>query len=147
MTLISRLWEDEKLPIKDGLYFADGKSFSIKLKFNGSMRIESINEFDLEALYMCDPEWITNIDITKIERLQNGYYFCCGEGANGSEGFFALLNSGKKLLWVAYFEELNPFCDFVVRENAVIIKSTSGATIDLDLCNPKAMAIISEVAL
>jgi hypothetical protein len=147
MNLISKLWKEEKLPIRNGLYFANNKSFFIRLKFNDGVRIDVIKEFDLEAFHLSDPEWVTSIDITKIAQLEGGHYFCCGEGANGSEGFFALLDSEKNLLWVVYFEELNPFCDFTIQGNTAIVNSTSGIAISLDLVNPKTMAIISEAAL
>lgn len=142
MNLITNLWNAGRLPIKDGLYFSDGKSFFIKLKNDGKIFIDSLTECDLDSFHMSDPEWVTVIDVTKIERLATGEYFCGGEGANGSEGFFALLDSDKNLLWVTYFEELNPFFDFSVQKNKVKVKSTSGIIFDVDIDNPRNMKII-----
>lgn len=146
MNLITELWKNGKLPIKSGLYFADNKSFFIELNLNGDAKIDSIKEFDFESFYLSDPEWVTTIDITQIMQLEDGHYFCCGEGANGSEGFFSLLDSKKNLLWVVYFEESNPFSDFSIEKTTAMITSTSGVEIKLDLFNPKTMEVLSKTS-
>jgi hypothetical protein len=136
MTLISKLWEEKTLPIKDALYYGDGRSFFIKLKNENPTKIEIIEEFDLEDFYGKDRDWVTSIDITKEFNLTDGSYFCCGDGSNGSEGFFALLSAERKILWLIYLEFSNPFYDFYVEEHTAVVKSTSGLAIKINLKNP-----------
>lgn len=142
MNVILELWKHQKLPIKNGIYFRDEKSYIIKLKSSEDFHISGIYEFDLQTFYSSDPEWVTHIDITKEERLQQGGYFCSGEGASGAEGFFARLNSERDLLWVVYLEESNPFCNFTFKSNIAIVESTSGLKIELDINDPKTLKIV-----
>lgn len=137
MNLILKLWDEAKLLIRDGIYFADGRSFFVDVKHNGDMQIESIVSFDIESFFAADPEWVTSIDITKQAQLTDGSYFCCGEGSYGSEGFFAYLDDNKKLLWVIYFENLNPFNSFTIQQDKVIVESTSGVKLKLNLIDPR----------
>lgn len=138
--IIERLWKDGLLPAHDGIYFADGRSFSIKLKCSERVQIDALDEFDLMSL---DTDCVSHIDITRMELLQNGKHFCCGEGSSGADGFFALLNSEKKLLWAVFFDELNPFRNFFINGNIAIVKSTSNIQIRVDLEKPTALEIIS----
>jgi hypothetical protein len=142
MKLISRLWEAGTLPIKNGIYYADGRSLSLTIKRNENLEIKVGKQFSLEELYAIDPDYITNIDITKEKILPNDEYFCCGEGSSGAEGFFAYLDSNKKLLWVIYFEELNPFYDFTINDTSAIIKSTLDIQIKLNINNPLLLQIL-----
>lgn len=136
MNLISKLWEEKTLPIKDALYYGDGRSFFIKLKNENPTKIEIIEEFDLKDFYGKDQDWVTSIDITKEFNLNDGSYFCCGDGSNGSEGFFALLSAERKILWLIYLEFSNPFYDLYFEEHTAVVKSTSGLEIKINLKNP-----------
>jgi hypothetical protein len=143
MSVIAGLWQEQKLPVNDGLYFIEGRSLRILLEFDGNPNIQDMEEFDLGAFYMDDPGRVTRIYQTKVERLKNGQHFGCGCGAFGADGWFALLDSDQNLLWVAFFEELNPFHAFTVAHDTVIVRSTSDVKIKVDLRNPMNMEIIS----
>lgn len=47
MSKINELWNKEKLPIKDGIYFANGESFSFLTKFYPDIVIKKENHLVL----------------------------------------------------------------------------------------------------
>ncbi|OTQ57399.1 hypothetical protein B6D18_10210 [Gilliamella sp. A7] len=119
MSKINELWNKEKLPIKDGIYFANGESFSL---------VDFLNQ---------NPDCITHIDIFKKIKLQMGGTCLLGEGSHGSEGFIAYITSDEKLNWVIYFEESNPFINAVELSDAFLtVESSANYRIILDLKNP-----------
>ncbi|MGW0894937.1 hypothetical protein [Saccharopolyspora gregorii] len=131
MTKIQDLWNQWMLPIRDGIYGASGESFAARLSFSGGSKVEVLEEFSLDEMMENDPEEVTSIDITnKVE--WSGAYFFAGEGSYGSEGFFGRETSDGELMWVAYFEEGNPFRDIEVRDGVVGFTSTAGFTVYAD---------------
>ena len=137
MSKINELWNKEKLPIKDGIYFANGESFSFLAKFYPYVFIEKGESFSLVDFLNQNPDCITHIDIFKKIKLQMGGTCLLGEGSHGSEGFIAYITSDEKLNWVIYFEESNPFINAVELSNAFhIVESSANYRIILDLKNP-----------
>ncbi|GAA3357161.1 hypothetical protein [Saccharopolyspora gregorii] len=131
MTKIQDMWNQWTLPIKDGIYESSGESFAARLTFSGAAKVEVLEEFSLDEMMESDPEEVASIDITnKVE--WSGACFFAGEGAYGSEGFFGRETSDGELMWVAYFEEGNPFHDIEVCDGVVAFTSTAGFTIYAD---------------
>jgi hypothetical protein len=126
MTRIQDLWRDSRLPIEDGVYFADGRSYAVEIV--GSA-LRTLDEIDLAT------EWLTAIDITRHSPAPTGFV-CAGEGSHGSEGFFARLDADKRLVWVCYLSESNPFRELTVIGHELTAVSTSGLTITVDLNDP-----------
>lgn len=123
MSDITTLWSSARLPIEDGLYFADERGLRL------------VESFDLGELLAEDPEWLTSIDITR-EFCVPGGYACAGEGSHGSEGFFARLDENHSLIWVCYLAESNPFDELTVEASTLTATSTSGLSITLSLDDP-----------
>jgi hypothetical protein len=119
MSEIQELWRDGRLPIEDGVFFADGRSYAV----------------DLAEILAEDPDWLTSIDITR-EAPAPGGFVCAGEGSHGSEGFFARLDGDRNLVWVCYLSESNPFDRLTVTDGALTVVSTSGVTITVALDAP-----------
>ncbi|GAA1332472.1 hypothetical protein [Saccharothrix algeriensis] len=132
MSDITTLWSAARLPIEDGLYFADGRSYAVEADERGLRLVEA---FDLGELLTEDPEWLTSIDITKEIHVPGGYA-CAGEGSHGSEGFFARLDEDHSLIWVCYLSESNPFGELSVEASTLTATSTSGLSITLPLDDP-----------
>ncbi|MBW4717299.1 hypothetical protein [Saccharothrix obliqua] len=132
MSDITTLWASARLPIEDGLYFADGRSYAVEADELGLRLVEG---FDLGELLAEDPEWLTSIDITREIRVPGGYA-CAGEGSHGSEGFFARLDEDRTLIWVCYLSESNPFDELTVEASNLTATSTSNLSITLPLDNP-----------
>lgn len=135
---IERLWLAHNLPIRDGLYRADGSARGVRADSSALGHLVLLEPFDLEAFLLTSPEWLTSIDITIEEGLGDGSgYLCCGEGSHGSEGFFARLDLHKNLVWVVYLEDSNPFVEAVIDGPQATVKSTSGLCVTVSLASPQ----------
>lgn len=132
MSEIERLWAAGRLPIEDGVFFADGRSYAVDV--DGS-RLQVVEEVDVAEILAEDPEWLTSIDITR-EIPAPGGFVCAGEGSHGSDGFFARLDGEKRLVWVCYLSESNPFDHLAITGNTLTASSTSGVVITVDLDHP-----------
>jgi hypothetical protein len=132
MTEIVTLWQEGHLPIEDGVYFADGRSYAVDVVEG---RLSVVEPVDLAELLAEDPEWVTSIDITRKVPVSDGFV-CGGEGSHGSEGFFARLDPAERLVWVCYLAESNPVDELTVADGTLTVVSTSGVRITVDLVAP-----------
>lgn len=133
-SLIERLWLANNLPIKDGLYRADGAAYGVQVDASVEGGLRVLASFSLEEFLSQDPEWITWIDTTLEEQLPHGVgYLCCGEGSYGSEGFFGRLDQHKNLVWVVYIENSNPFVHISIGNSTATFISSEGVSITVDL--------------
>ncbi|WP_211762667.1 hypothetical protein [Kutzneria sp. CA-103260] len=128
LSQIERIWQDGRLPIVDGVFFVDGRSYAVDV---ADSALHVVGQVDLAE----DPEWLTSIDITR-EAPAPGGFVCAGEGSHGSEGFFARLDGDKRLVWVCYLSESNPFDQLALTGNTLTVSSTSGVVITVDLDEP-----------
>jgi hypothetical protein len=110
VSLITQLWSQGIAPGWDGLYRASGSAQAARVdgaKLSAFVLGESL---DLGSLLTQDPEWVTQIDICAEAKMPNGAgILVCGDGAHGSEGFFARLSAGRQLVWLVYLSNSNPF--------------------------------------
>lgn len=142
-SIITKLWEQELLPIKDAIYFSNGESCSCKIATYPSRSIEIGETFNLEDFHETHKQDVCHIDILKEIPLTNGGYSCVGEGSYGSEGFIAYLDKEKKLTWVIYSESSNPFIDITqVNDNTISARSSTDIKIIIDLENPQTLEFI-----
>ena len=70
MSKISELWNKGQLPTKDGVYFANGESFSFFANFYPNIFIKKGESFNLVDFLYQNPDDITNIDIFKKVEIQ-----------------------------------------------------------------------------
>lgn len=134
ISLIERLWLADNLPIQDGLYRADGAAYGVQVDASAKGGLKVLAQFRLEEFLSLHPDMVTSIDVTLERPLPDGTgYLFCGEGAYGSEGFFGLLDQHRKLAWVVYLEDSNPFVDAMVDDAGVTFLSTSGVSITVNL--------------
>lgn len=137
MSKINELWNKEKLPTKEGIYFANGESFSFLAKFYPHVFIKKGELFSLVDFLNENPDCITNIDILKKIEIQRGGTCLLGEGSYGSEGFIAYISPDEKLNWVIYFEKSNPFINAIELPDTFLeVESSTNYKIILDLKNP-----------
>lgn len=131
---ITRLWHAGNLPIRDGLYRADGATRAVRADTSARGGLALLDPFNLDAWLLANPEWCTCIDTTAELSLPNGSgYLCCGEGSYGSEGFFARISPDRTLAWVVYLEHSNPFFDAAIDGSNATVRSTSGLSITVSL--------------
>lgn len=137
MSKIVELWNEEELPIKDGIYFANGESFSLSVQFYPNLLIEKGKKFDLVSFLNENPDYLTSIDITKKIKMNTGEICLLSEGSYGSEGFIAYMTSDEHLKWVMYFEKSNPFINAIELPNRFLeVESSANYKIIIDLKNP-----------
>lgn len=137
MSKIIQLWNEEKLPIKDAVYFATGESIALSVQFYPKLLIEKGKKFDLNCFLKKEPDYLTNIDITKEVKINSCGKCYLGEGSYGSEGFIAYTKVNKELQWIIYFEKSNPFINAVEISNKLIeVESSANYKIIIDINNP-----------
>lgn len=137
MSKIGELWDEGVLPIKDGIYFSNGDSISLAVRFYPKQLIEKGDFFDLVSFLAENPDYLTNVDPTKIILLSNGDQCFLGEGSYGSEGFIAYKNLKGDLTWVMYFERSNPFINAKeLSNNRIEVESSGNYQIVIELDNP-----------
>lgn len=142
-SIISELWSQGLLPIKEAIYFSDGKAFSYKITSYPLPDIEKGESFDFVDFYNKNKDEVTCVDIMMNIRLSNGCYCCVGEGSYGSEGFIAYLDECNILIWVIYSEASNPFFNVVeCGGNTVIVESTANVKIRINIYNPMNLELI-----
>lgn len=134
---IVALWQEGQLPIEDGVFFADDRTYAVEVEDG---RLVAVEELDLAEVLAEDPTWVTTIDITGEVELPAGGFLCVGEGSHGSEGFFARLDEEHQLVWVCYLSESNPFKTVTYETSTATVTSTSGVTVTVDLDNPVHLA-------
>ena len=137
-SLIEGLWLAENLPIQDGLYRADGAVYGVQLDASIEGGLKILAPFSLEEFLSCHPDMVTSIDTTLEIPLPHSLgYVCCGEGSYGSEGFFGRLDQHRKLMWVVYLENSNPFVTASISDISATFTSSSGVSITVNLGNPE----------
>ncbi|BBE78320.1 MULTISPECIES: hypothetical protein [Enterobacteriaceae] len=135
--IISELWNQELLPIKDALYLSDGRAFSYKIASYPTPRVEKGESFDFVDFYNKNKDEVTSIDTIMNIKLSNGCYCCVGEGSYGSEGFIACLDKNKVLKWVIYSETSNPFFNiYEYEDDTILAESTANVKIKVNVNNP-----------
>ncbi|MDD1508789.1 hypothetical protein [Pseudomonas sp. CNPSo 3701] len=136
-SLIIKLWEHDLLPIKDGIYFSDGRAYSCTIRQHPRLSLENGPCFDLDAFHANNSDELTAIDGLKQIRLSNLGYCRVGEGSHGSEGFIAYLDSEQRLIWVIYAQQSNPFTQVGESPNGLITAiSTADIRLEIDVDEP-----------
>ena len=135
MVTIERLWAAEELPIRDGLYRAEGTSRSVRLDSTLPGGLAVLEKFDLDGFLCENPDDLTSIDVTldlPFSVAGTVCYLLCGEGSYGSEGFFGVLDESRNLVWVVYLEHSNPFITGNLGGTQLSVTSTAGLTLTVD---------------
>jgi hypothetical protein len=132
--VVVELWGKEQLPGWDGLYRAGGLSRVARFDPEVPGGLELGPEFDLVAQLEADPDWLSTIlGTTKKEIPDGSGHLAYGECANGSEGYFARLDTDENLVWVVHFENSNPFIEASVSDSTATFTTNLGLSVVIDL--------------
>jgi len=114
----------EKLPVFDGIYCGD-VIYEFAVENNGSQRkavriglSDSIKESYIPSV-VCTLYETTAENYMKLE---------CGEGAYGGIGFVCLSDMSGKIVFLACFEESNPFIHAVMEKDCISAVNNLGET-------------------
>ncbi|MEV0457906.1 hypothetical protein [Catellatospora methionotrophica] len=131
---IVELWSAGTVPACNGLYRADGTAWAVETDGPQLSQLVFGPPLDLAALLANDPEAVTVIDrFAEAELVDGSGYVCCGDGALGSDGFFARLDQGRSLVWVVSLTDSNPFGRIMVDGSAVRFVNNLGNCVVVDL--------------
>lgn len=139
MSRIVELWAAGDVPDWDGLYRADGSARAVGVASAALSRFDLGGPLDLEELLRGDPGGVTPYDIHPdcVAELPDGSGFVCGgDGAHGSEGFFARLDADRNLVWVVSMADSNPFEKVEVDGMTARFFNNLGHSIAVDLTTP-----------
>ncbi|HIE5059183.1 hypothetical protein [Serratia marcescens] len=141
--VITKLWEVGELPIKNALYFSDGRAELIDIISYPTPKVSKSGCFDFCEFYEENKNEVTTVDVIKKINLSCGGYLCLGEGSYGSEGFIAYLDREEKLVWVVYSENSNPFVSAtILHDSTVAIDSSAGFRLKVNVLKPEEMVIV-----
>lgn len=137
MNSIAELWAAGTAPGWDGLYRADGTARGIEVDGARLSWFDLGSPLDLNALLAKDPYWLAEIDITTEVELPDGSgRLCAGDGAHGSQGFFARLTPERKLMWLVSLSDSNPFTHVTVDGTSAKFTNNLGNSLTVDLTAP-----------
>ena len=132
-----RLWEAEECPIRDGLYLADGRAWSVHADAAVPGGLAVLEPFDIDALLAEDPDWVTSVAISKTAKLAGTEdLLFCGEGSWGSEGLFGRITAAGRPVWVVYLGESNPFTEIEIEGHEARFRSTLDLVIRVEVTGP-----------
>ncbi|MEV7403096.1 hypothetical protein AB0N93_22230 [Streptomyces sp. NPDC091267] len=138
MSHITDLWTAGKAPSRSGLYRADGSARTIETDGPALSRFALGPPLDLDALLAESPLSVTEIDIHPqcfVALPDRSGFICGGDGALGSDGFFARLDAGRSPLWVASMCDSNPFEKAELRGWVACFTNNLGNSVVVDLLN------------
>ncbi|MFC4030753.1 hypothetical protein ACFO3J_04640 [Streptomyces polygonati] len=134
MSRISELWFAGEAPGRDGLYRADGSARVVEIDGAKLSWFDLGIPLDLNALLAEVPDEVTEIDVSAEAELPDcSGYVCCGDGAHGSEGFFARLDRDRNLVWLVSLRDSNPFMKVAVDGSLATFTNNLGNSVVVDL--------------
>lgn len=126
MISIQEQWTKQRCPIINGILFASGRIawINVKEQFSGrtiSYELDHPSETSITDLLEEDKLQWTDLTILKELNQDNlNLLVQAGEGAMGGDGFVASSDlASKKLFWIAFFENSNPFVDIRVTDDVI----------------------------
>jgi hypothetical protein len=134
---MASLWLQGCVPAATGMYGADGTARVVEVDGASLSFFRLGAQFDLRSLVASDPTEVAEVDeSTRMELLRGLGYVCCGEGAHGSEGYFARIDQSDNLVWVVFMRNSNPFERIEFSGSKVKIINNLGNFVLLDLADP-----------
>ena len=129
MNQVLTLWAERLVVAHQGVYFRDGSARTLVVKdpaAGGGIRLGE--PIDVDAVLADDEEFTTSVDAVLAEAVLPGFgrVLQGGECDHGSEGYFALLEPDRSLLWIAFFENSNPFTAIDIHEDVATLRSSNG---------------------
>lgn len=131
-----KLWEQEKLPILNGILLSNGAYYAVShnVPFTPEIKITPQN-------FKFDPDYDFSYAIILAETEYNGHKIYCGEGSFGGDGFVMVLDDVGAINWLFMHEQANPFVNMQVENHRLEIQNNCLVTWRFNLLNPLDMSM------
>ena len=134
---INTLWTASKLPVIDGIFYADGNYQKLEIITDQNFHRKLIPVPELTP----DISIISDISVTAEYDFQN-YHIFCGESSYGGDGFVTAVSSeSNQIAWFAFWEEANPFIKIRSHETKLEITNNLHEVWQFDLSDSKSVKI------
>jgi len=106
--------------------------------------IEQSNQTSISELQSTNSlQWTSFNELNEEPNVQEDFTLLLGEGGWGSEGFVALLQlTTRKFLWIAFFDDSNPFTKARFENGKIIAVSTHGNEWTFSYPTPSLLSIV-----
>ncbi|MFF5176039.1 hypothetical protein ACFY3U_25905 [Micromonospora sp. NPDC000089] len=137
MNHVLELWRQACVPGISGLYRADGSARHVEIDDASLCCFQVGSLFDLDTVLAVEPDNVSEIDeSTRVDLPSGGGFLVCGEGAHGSEGFFARLDEREELVWVVFLRDGNPFRKIRLSGSDATFVNNLDRSITINLLDP-----------
>lgn len=126
-----KLWQQDKLPILNGILLASGAYYAV------SHNVPESDEISVAPQnFKFNPNYDFSYANTMATINHNGYSIYCGEGSFGGDGFVVVLTDTGQISWVFMHETANPFVNMQINGNWLEIQNNCLVTWRFNLLNP-----------
>ena len=137
--MIQERWREERVPIFDGILYADGRIARFSYE-QGTVRMSGASS--LAAVLGDNPDYWTSITVHQTAQSADLVLYC-GGGGLGADGFIAATRAAdESLMWLVFSQIANPFVALEVRGTVVRATTNLDHTWQLALPTPDSVAIV-----
>ena len=150
MTLskIQEQWTEQRCPIINGILFASGRIAWINVdeKFDGGSLYYALDQPSetsiTELIEEGELQWTDLTILKELSSEGSNLLVQIGEGAMGGDGFVATSDrASKKLLWLAFFENSNPFVDVEITDDVIQVQNNHSISWRFPITTPEKVCV------
>lgn len=147
MKKIENFIEHLESPSLDGIIFPNGKILLFEIHFGTYpiifYNVNSILETSIDELNdKGQLNWSSCAVLTEVVDVVESIRVIAGECSYGSDGFIAVLEmNSSKLIWLAFFNNLNPFNEVFIKDHKIYAKSTYNCVWVFEIANPTSIMV------
>lgn len=142
---IHQEWENGRLPIINGILYENGVIDWINISYDSNFNrsISGVRRRSIDDLISSRELFFSIINTSyQMNDKGNNIRVYCGGGSCGSEGYVVVeSNIDLKLLWIAFFEESNPFEKIEIIGDRIIVYNNLKEKWTFEINNPVNLSI------
>lgn len=146
---IQHAWNESKCPLVNGVVFDSGQVCQLRIRVLQIRQtwvewLEPAGRMDLqEYLAQHGDSWVECTPLAEAACAALGVQIVCGGGPLGADGFCAACRAADRhLLWLAFFQDSNPFEYVEVHEDAAFVVNNSQNVWRIPLTRPELASIV-----
>jgi len=142
---VNNAWKEGYLPIINGIIYPNGCIEQMEIILDGEIKkVNVIKKMNINELIEEEVSYIVINDT--CEDIVNRVRIYCGEGSYGGDGFVAVESlKNNQLIWIAFFEESNPFEKIKSSENNLNVINNLKESWQFNLKKPNEIIIGSVI--